>query len=307
MTRFDALTAEGLYQLRRARDEFLAGGLHGTTPEDLPADLAAAWRRALFHGVAPDLPAVPRLPGPRHATLLAAAAPVLDRLADGSSAAELAVVLSDARGRVEAVQAHSPAVRRHLERIDTGPGADLSETTTGLNGISAVVVSGRAALVRGPQHVLGLYQETACAGAPIRDPLDGRLRGVLSLVCSLEVPPVLLATLVDTAAAAIERELLHHTEPRERVLLDAFLPERARTPAVLALDGRTRIVSDPAAPLLAGADLEVLEDVAAAAVRDDRLATGRVRLPGSGREAELREVLHGGAVAGVLVTLRGGG
>ncbi len=306
MTRFDALTAEGLYQLRRARDEFLAGGLHGATPEGLPADLAAAWRRALFHGVAPDLPAVPRLPGPRHATLLAAAVPVLERLADGSSAAELAVVLSDARGRVEAVQAHSPAVRRHLERIDTGPGADLSETTTGLNGISAVVANGRAALVRGPQHVLGLYQETACAGAPIRDPLDGRLRGVLSLVCSLEVPPVLLATLVDTAAAAIERELLHHTEPRERVLLDAFLPERARTPAVLALDGRTRIVSDPAASLLAGADLEVLEDVAAAAVRDDRLATGRVRLPGSGRGAELREVLHGGAVAGVLVTLGDG-
>ncbi len=306
MTRFDALTAEGLYQLRRARDEFLAGGLHGSTPEGLPADLAAAWRRALFYGVAPDLPAVPRLPGPRHPTLLAAAAPVLDRLADGSSAAGLAVVLSDARGRVEAVQAHSPAVRRHLERIDTGPGADLSETSTGLNGISAVVATGRAALVRGPQHVLGLYQETACAGAPIRDPLDGRLRGVLSLVCDLEVPPVLLATLVDTVAAAVERELLHHTGPRERVLLDAFLPERARTPAVLALDGRTRIVSDPAASLLAGADLEVLEDVAAAAVRDDRLATARVRLPGSGREAALREVLHGGAVAGVLVTLADG-
>ncbi|PRY48736.1 transcriptional regulator of acetoin/glycerol metabolism [Geodermatophilus tzadiensis] len=303
MTGFDALTAEGLYRLRRARDEFLAGGLHARTPPGLPAELAAAWRRALFLGVAPDLPAVPRVPGPRHASLVAAASPVLERLADSLSAADLAVVLSDARGRVEVVQAQSPEVRRHLERIDTGPGADLSETTTGLNGISAVVETGRPALVRGPQHVLGLYQDTACAGAPIRDPLDSRLRGVLSLVCGLDVPPVLLSTLVDTAAAAIERELLHHTEPRERVLLDAFLPERARTPAVLALDGRTRIVSDPAGSLLVDPDLADLEDLAATAVRDDRLATTRLRLPGSGHVARLREVLHGGVVAGLLVTL----
>ena len=172
MTGFDALTAEGLYQLRRARDEFLAGGLHGRTPPGLPAELVTAWRRALFYGVPPDLPAVPRVPGPRHPSLFAAASPVLERLVDSLSAADLAVVLSDARGRVEAVQAQSDDVRRHLERIDTGPGADLSETTTGLNGISAVVETGRPALVRGPQHVLGLYQETACAGAPIRDPLS---------------------------------------------------------------------------------------------------------------------------------------
>ena len=303
MTGFDALTAEGLYQLRRARDEFLAGGLYGRTPPGLPAELVTAWRRALFYGVPPDLAAVPRVPGPRHPSQFAAAAPGLERLVDSLSAADQAVVLSDARGRVEAVQAQSHDVRRHLERIDTGPGADLSETTTGLNGISAVVETGRPALVRGPQHVLGLYQETACAGAPIRDPLDHRLRGVLSLVSGLEVPPVLLSTLADTAAAAIERELLHQTEPRERVLLDAFLPARARTPAVLALDGRTRLVSDPAGSLLVDPDLDVLEDVAATAVRADRLGSDVVLLPGSGAVAHLREVLHGGVVAGVLVTL----
>jgi hypothetical protein len=303
LTRYDALTADGLSELRRARDDFLSGGLYGEDPPDLPAELLAAWRRALFNGVTPDLSSVPRIEGNAHRSLLAAAAPVLERLDQGLSTAGLAIVLSDARGRVEHVQAQSADVRRHLERIDTGPGADLSETATGLNGISAVVEQGRPALIRGPQHILGLYQETACAGAPIRDPVDRRIRGVLSLVCGLDVPPVLLSTLADTAAAAIERELLHSTEARERVLLDAYLPERARTPGVLALDGRTRVVSDSAASILVGSDLALLEELAAAAVRADRLGAADLLLPGSGRRAYLREVLHGGAVAGVLVTL----
>ena len=303
VTRYDASTAEGLRELRRAREDFLAGGLRDEVPPGLPVSLVAAWRRALFYGVVPDLAAVPRVPAPRRPSVLSAAAPVLERLDESLAAVDLAVVLSDARGRVEHVQAQSPLVRRHLERIGTGPGADLSESVTGLNGISAVVGSGRATVVRGPQHILGLYQDTACAGVPIRDPLDRRVRGVLSLVCGLEVPPVLLSTLADTAAAAIERELLHHTEPRERVLLDAFLPERSRTPAVLALDGRTRIISDPAAAVLVDPDLRVLEELAAHAVHDDRLDRAAVELPGSRRTARLREVLHGGAVAGVLITL----
>jgi transcriptional regulator of acetoin/glycerol metabolism len=126
---------------------------------------------------------------------------------------------------------------------------------------------------------------------------------VLSLVCGLDVPPVLLSTLADTAAAAIERELLHSTEPRERVLVDAYLPERARTSGVLALDGRTRVVSDSAASVLVESDLALLEELAATAVRADRLGAPDILLPGSGRTAHLREVLHGGAVAGVLVTL----
>lgn len=303
MTRYDVLTADGLSELRRARDAFLSGGLHGESPPDLPAELLAAWRRSLFNGVAPDLSSVPRIAGNPHPSLLAAAAPVLERLDQGLSTAGLAIVLSDARGRVEHVHAQGAGVRRHLDRIDTGPGADLSETATGLNGISAVVEQGRPALIRGPQHILGLYQETACAGAPIRDPIDRRIRGVLSLVCGLDVPPVLLSTLADTAAAAIERELLHSTAPRERVLVDAYLPERARTPGVLALDGRTRVVSDSAASILVDSDLALLEELAAAAVRADRLGAPDILLPGSGRSAHLREVLHGGAVAGVLVTL----
>jgi sigma-54 dependent transcriptional regulator, acetoin dehydrogenase operon transcriptional activator AcoR len=306
VARYDALTADGLRELRRARDQFLAGGLRDDVLPELPAELLAAWRRALFYGVVPDRPSVPRVPVSPSSALLTAAAPVLDRLAQGLASAELAVVLTDARGRVEHVHAHGREVRRHLERIGTGPGADLSELATGLNGISAVVRSGRPALVRGPQHILGLYQETTCAGAPIRDPVDGRVRGALSLVCDLEAPPLLLSTLAESAAGAIEQELLHATQPRERVLLDAFLPERARGAAVLALDGRSRLVSDAAALLLVDDDLPALEELAAAAARAGRLPATGVLLPGSGRHALLREIPHGGRLAGVLVTVQAG-
>ncbi|MFD8817699.1 hypothetical protein ACFV23_40990 [Streptomyces sp. NPDC059627] len=71
-----------LGELRRARARFLAGH---PLPADVPDEVAAAWRRARFHGVRPDCaaPLADRAPQAPDPALLAAARPVLERLGPG--------------------------------------------------------------------------------------------------------------------------------------------------------------------------------------------------------------------------------
>src|SRR3954451_3602577 len=155
---YEPRTADGLAELRRARERFLADHV---VPDDLLAWLAAAWRRVLFHEVdveRPEVPAARTPPRPRPA-LLAAARPGLAHLGETLHGLGVAVVLSDARGRIIDCWSDD-RTRRHLEAIDTRPGADLAEDSTGINALNHVIATGRPVLVSGPQHLFGLYQDT---------------------------------------------------------------------------------------------------------------------------------------------------
>jgi hypothetical protein len=54
-------------------------------------------------------------------------------------------------------------------------------------------------------------QPVACAGAPIRDPLSGRVEGVLNLTCRRTDADPAMLTLVRQAVAGIEQRLLEQT------------------------------------------------------------------------------------------------
>jgi sigma-54 dependent transcriptional regulator, acetoin dehydrogenase operon transcriptional activator AcoR len=260
-TGFHPHSAEGLAGLRRARERFLS---EREVPAGVPPWLAAAWRRAVFHDVDVDRPEVPaaRTPPRPRAALLDAAGPVLAHLAETLSGLGVGIVLADARGRVVDCWA-DPAVRRHLDAIQTRPGADLAESSTGVNALSHALATARPALIAGPQHLFGLYQETACAGAPIRDPLSGRTEAALALVSPIDAPVGLLEALAVTAGTGVERELRHRASAREQRLVAAYLTARAGGAAVAAFDGRTRLVSAGAAALLRSEDLDVLDARAA--------------------------------------------
>jgi transcriptional regulator of acetoin/glycerol metabolism len=291
-------TRDGLTRLRKAREDFLASRC---VPDDLPEWLSASWRRSRFYGLDVTRDHVPNAPVSVETPLARAAAPVLSRLAEDLAGLHAAVVLSDCRARIVGSWSADDTMRAHLDRIDTRPGADLSEGSTGTNAINHVLDTRGPAVIGGPQHLFELYQNTVCAGAPVREPVTGKVSGAVAVVCELDAPLRVLHALAGTATSAIERELLHAASAHEHRLLEAYLAAGPGRHAIAVLDGRTRIVSDAAADLLLPRDLETLESYAIEAARDGRLRISELTLDDRLR-IHLRPATPGDS-RGLLVTV----
>ncbi|MDX2527974.1 helix-turn-helix domain-containing protein [Streptomyces europaeiscabiei] len=271
-----------LTSLRRARELFLEGR---ELPDGVPEEIVAAWRRARFFGLRHDVPdSAPEAPGraadpPRNAVrpdesaLLAAARPVLERLAPAVGTGRTALLLTDERLRV-------------LWATGCAPGdpccQDLSEQVVGNNSAALALRTRRRAEVHGPEHFLDLWQDVSAVSVPVLAPETGRTVGTVTVTSGLcaECAPHPWALLAEAAAGAVEAALLARSEPAERVLLDAYLrAAREQGQAVVALDGRNRLVSEAAGRLLSPEGLEALERGVAALLRD---ANGGERPGGAG-------------------------
>lgn len=322
-----------LASLRRARELFLLGR---QLPDGVPEDVVAAWKRARFLGVRHDAntpaPEVPRLlvrtPEP---SLLTAARPVLERIAPTLGTGRTSLLLTDERLRV-------------LWAAGLGPGAschDLSEQHVGHNSAALALHTRRRAEVHGPEHFLDQWQDVCAVSVPVREPETGRMLGTVTVSGGLcaDCGPHPGAPLAEAAAVAVEAELLSRSRAAERVLLDAYLKAAGELGrAVVALDGRNRLVSEVAGELLSPEGLEVLErdavallrawgrdpgrggdpgaqerpESAAGAAAGSEASTApapsasyRIRLPaGTGCTAMLTPVCHQGPVVGVVAVLQ---
>ncbi|MEU0792669.1 helix-turn-helix domain-containing protein [Amycolatopsis sp. NPDC005961] len=291
-------TRDGVARLRRARELFLTDR---RLPEDLPAWLSAAWRRSCFAELDVTRDHVPAVPVSLETPLVRAATPVLAKLAGDLAGLGAAVVLSDRHARVVGCWADEEAVGAHLARIGTRLGTDLSERSTGTNGISHVLDTGGPCVIGGPEHLFELYQHTVCAGAPVTDPVTRSVVGAVAVVCELDAPLRVLHAITTTATGAIERELVHAASAHEHRLLDAYLRAGPGRHPIAVLDGRTRLVSDAAAGLLRPRDIETLESYAIEAARDGALPTTELILD-DGVKVHLHPALPGDG-EGLLVVV----
>ncbi|WP_328550760.1 MULTISPECIES: helix-turn-helix domain-containing protein [unclassified Streptomyces] len=283
-----------LASLRRARELFLLGR---QLPDGVPADVAAAWKRARFFGVRHDvLDSAADAPRPAESPLLAAARPVLERIAPTLGAGQASLVLTDDRLRVLWAAGNGPGDPCH----------DLSERVVGHNSAAFALHTRRRAEVHGPEHFLDRWQDVAAVSVPVRASETGRMLGTVTVSSGLgaECGPHPWAPLAEAAAAAVEAELLSRSRAAERVLLDAYLrATRERGHAVVALDGRNRFVSEAAQQLLSPQGLEELERGAVALMRESR-SPRRIRLAdGTACAALLTPVPHQGSVVGAVIVL----
>ncbi|WP_326834928.1 helix-turn-helix domain-containing protein [Amycolatopsis rhabdoformis] len=291
-------TRDGVARLRHARELFLT---ERRLPDDLPPWLSAAWRRSRFAGLDVTRDHVPAVPVPLETPLVRAATPVLAKLAGDLVGLGAAVVLSDGHARVVGCWADEEAVGAHLARIDTRLGADLSEPSTGTNGISHVLDTGGPFVLGGPEHLFELYQNTVCAGAPVTDPVTRKILGAVAVVCELDAPLRVLHAITTTATGAIERELVHATSAHEHRLLQAYLRAGPARNPIAVLDGRTRLVSAAAAGLLRPQDIDTLESYAIEAAREGALPTTELVFD-DGVKVHLHPAVPGDS-AGVLIVV----
>ncbi|WP_329262414.1 regulator [Streptomyces sp. NBC_01478] len=277
-----------LAPLRQARERFLSGR---PLPDDVPDEVLAAWRRARFFGVRHDLDGPVHEPElPAESPLLEAARPVLERIAPVLGRSGL--LLTDERLRVLWTTGEVPGDDRCR---------DLSEREVGHNSAALALRTRRRAEVHGPEHFLDVWQDVSAVSVPLLAPDSGQLLGTVTVASGLcaGCGPHPGAALAEAAATAVEAELLARSRTAERVLLDAYTraahgPDRA----VVALDGRNRLISEAAVRLATPQVLAALEHASTSEEPYD------VTLPAdAGCTVGITPVRHEGRVLGIVAVL----
>jgi len=292
-----------------ARERFLAS--QDLTPGSVREQILNSWRRSRFWEVDAD-----RLEPPYRADvdldsrLARSATPVLDRLERELADAPMTIVLADPRAWVLDRRAGDRSLLRKLDAVSLAPGFSYAEQFVGTNGIGTALEERTAASVSGHEHFSERLQALSCAGAVIRNPLRGRVEGVIDLSCWWADGTPLMRVLVQEAARDIARRLAELESERERALLQEFMAacRRTRNPVLSYNDDLviTNGSSGRGVRLLEPGDQLVLRERAAELLRSAHETTADLRLP-SGRQVRLRyrPVAGRAGVAGGLVEIEG--
>jgi sigma-54 dependent transcriptional regulator, acetoin dehydrogenase operon transcriptional activator AcoR len=266
------------------KERFLAAG----DPDRLPLEtcgvrreIVMSWRRSLLSGVDAASTDLPRdtdaVPPDR---LLLAARPVIDRLADQLAGTQAWAFLADRECRLVRYVVGDPALTPRLETRGAFPGARFAEDAVGTNGLGTAVEQRRPFIVAGSEHFRTYESGATTAGAPVHDPVTGRLVGLLNVNCTYEQTSELLLPFVTELAQSVEERLLAGASMAERALLEEFVraSRRCGSRAVVALSEEVFIANATALALLDGADCELLRHWACDAAAEGRERTAGLRL-----------------------------
>ncbi len=288
--------------LTTALADFLS---EGTLPErrGVPGHVAASWRRSVSRGVQPHV-----LVNDYYSELdvdsrlVRCARPEIERLGEQISAIPACVALTDDRARILGRTDSGSGFGRVLDRVCFAQGFGYAEGTVGTNGVGTVLEFGESVHIVGAEHFVESLHGFACAGAPVRDPFSGRIEGVLDLSCPAEHSHPMLHTLVRSAAARIEQNLLLDRDRIPQALFDAYTRVDARTrAAVLAVGPRMVTANSAMQTLVDGTDLAVLREHARFLMQGRDTVDDRVDLPsGTGVRMRGSTVRVGGDIAGLV-------
>lgn len=293
---------ERLLRVAAARADFLENGREAAA--GVPDALAASWERSQQAGIDSSHPLPVYTEIDTGSRLTHCALPVLERLGADTADLPLVIALTDARARLVRRIDSSGAVARLLDRVQFAPGFSYAEDQVGTNGVGTALESGRSFSVVGPEHFSEHLHAFACTGAPILDPLTGRVEGVLDITSLTQAWNPIMHTLVRSAATDIGRNLLQHRSQAQQAIFEAYIRADARDgrQAVLAF-GDSVFMANAAAQKLFAPDeqLVIREHAAFVLARRDR-AGDTVSLP-SGRRVRVHgtRILAGSGTMGMVV------
>ncbi|MEU2052666.1 helix-turn-helix domain-containing protein [Streptomyces bungoensis] len=231
--------AQAARMLNEVREATLAGHRARVPPRPV---IEQSWSRMLRSGVDPDHDFRSRplsrdeVRRRREESPLRHVLPVLrEGLLSVADAAQHIMVVADADGRV-LWREGSPQVLRKADGLGFELGADWREDVVGTNGVGTPAVVRRPVQVFAGEHFVRSHTSWTCTGAPITDPRDGRLIGVVDVSGPLETMHPATLSWVGSVAKLAEAHL------RERHLASL---ERLRTvaaPVLARLDGSALVV-----------------------------------------------------------------
>lgn len=225
----------------------------------------ASWARSRMAGLDPTSPMDPPVTNEvnRDGRLFRAAAPILERIRSQIAGERLSVMLVDAKAEMLTTVNGCQQIDAIVERIGATPGAVWREETTGTNALATPFETRAPIFVRGRDHYVERLKDYSCYGAPILNPVNGRLVGVLDIMSDAGAESALMQPFIDAAVADIQENIKRSIGYRTQAIVNAF-EEAARHPAsmVVALSRSMVLQSSAAAGVLSATDIARLRDLA---------------------------------------------
>ncbi|MFE9022822.1 GAF domain-containing protein [Streptomyces sp. NPDC007808] len=235
--------------LSEVRAATLSGGRGPVPPRPV---IEQSWERMMRSGLDPDLDVRSGLLSReevqrrRETTALRHVLPVLrEGLLSVADVAHHIMVVADHEARVLWREGH-PSVLRKADGLGFELGADWRESVVGTNGVGTPAVVRRPVQVFASEHFQRSQTSWTCTGAPITDPRDGRLIGVVDVSGPLETMHPATLAWVDSVAKLAEARLreLHLTSlERLRAVAAPVLARITGRALVVDRDGWTAAVT----------------------------------------------------------------
>jgi transcriptional regulator of acetoin/glycerol metabolism len=179
----------------------------------------------------------------RNRELLQAAAETLAESIDALAGTHSVMIITDASGVVLEAVGDMETVHAGMD-IALTSGGDWRELCAGTNGIGTALETGRPVLVHASEHYCEGIKGWSCAGAPIVDPIDGSIAGILDISAKKDDASAQTLPLARLAARRIEQALIRQADRQHMRLLEMGLEhsQRHAGDAFVGIDGKGRVV-----------------------------------------------------------------
>lgn len=199
-----------------------------------------SWLRSNTTGVKPDQFAAPSLEtnAPQskstydHAELRRATSATLSQIGELLSGAEAMLILTDRDGVILKTVGDNSTLEK-ASKINLSVSGVWSEHLAGTNGIGTALWTGHPVYVHGEEHFCEGMKAWSCAAAPLRDPIDRSIIGVINLSGLTTIFRKHNAAFAATAARDIEISLEQEQSHLNMRLMQAIIgkfPARAQEP-----------------------------------------------------------------------------
>jgi Transcriptional activator of acetoin/glycerol metabolism len=296
--------ADRRQRIAEARAGFLATG--SAQESAVPIVIAASWQRSRSAGVdAATSQASFHSDLDISSRLVRCSRPIIDRLSEETANIPLSIAVTDGKARVLTRVDNSRTIGLLLDNVSFAPGFDYAEGGMGTNGVGTVFESGQPIQIVGPEHFHERLQPFACSGTPIRDPLSGRIEGVLDISCLTEHSSPLMHALVRSAAHDIERNLLIDRSQCQQALFETFVRADARSRGgVMAVGGNVVMANTVAQGLLTPMERATIQDhVRYLMSRHDRVVDQLELSTGKVVRIKSTRIVVGNDVAGMVIEI----
>jgi signal transduction histidine kinase len=226
-------------ELHRIWDDYVSQG----HLDQVRRPIADSWRRSRLAGIDPSSTRAPttfedqrdvRERWESHP--LQAAAPLIRRwLGRFGDESDNLIVVSDAQGLLLWLEGDARVRSAAADAMNFVEGALWSEAGAGTNAIGTALAADHGVQVHAAEHFSEVVHGWTCSAAPVHDPEDGRLLGVIDLTGLAATADPRNIAAVQAAARAVEADLRVRAQERDAQLRLHYLERTASVPGKLAL------------------------------------------------------------------------
>jgi sigma-54 dependent transcriptional regulator, acetoin dehydrogenase operon transcriptional activator AcoR len=287
----------------RAWDRMIAAYPIGPTEvRDLVLD---SWRRCQAFGVNPgqraaEIPGT-ALDGYDHRQLRMAVQASLPPIATYLSETRSVLIASDASGILLAVEGDHTLTER-LACNHAVPGAAWHEHQIGTNAVGTALALCRPVQIHGQEHFCEAGKPWSCTAAPIHDPADGSVLGVIDVTGPASTALTHAGAFVMAMAERIHAMLTQYELLARVRLFELYADNKPHSGEVVLLDRRGRVVKATPGARIEDASLQPGQQLPG--INADRLASGEFpQLPDTIRREWLTPLADMGECVGAILRL----